>query len=408
MKKIWIINQYAVPNEISKRQLKMAKFLTEHDFDVTIVCGSKVHGTDKNLIQDDRKYIEMEFDGARFIVVKSMDYTGNGIKRILASIKFERDVMKMAKKMPKPDIVISDFVGLFGNAFLKFKTQYGAKFITDVLDLWPESFVDMGYIGRNNPITKVLYAMEHKAYRLADYCIFSFEGGKDYIVEKGWDKDVDLSKVKYLNNGIDLEEVLRQREEYVYEDADLDSDKFKVVYLGSISEANNPRLLVDTAAVLKERNIDDIIILVYGDGSQRKNLESEAKEKGITNIIFKGRVDIKYAPGILYKTDLCLLNWAPMPLLRFGTSQNKMFMYFSSEKPVLSTVSPAYDLIKRYNNGIIAENNPKSIADGIIKFRYMEQEEYDMYCANSYKVAQDYDYNKLFEILIDILEEKTC
>lgn len=404
MKKIWIINQYAVPNEISKRQLKMSKFLTEHGYDVTIVCGSKVHGTDKNLIQDDRKYIQTEFDGAHFIVVKSMDYAGNGIKRILASIKFERDVMKMAKKMPKPDIVISDFVGLFGNAFLKFKTKYGAKFITDVLDLWPESFVDMGYIGRNNPITKVLYAMEHKAYRLADYCIFSFEGGKDYIVEKGWDKDVDLSKVKYLNNGIDLEEVLRQREEYVYEDADLDSDKLKAVYLGSIRQANNVQAIVDGAEALKIRGIEDVDILVYGDGDKREELEKQCAEKGLTNIKFKGRLDIKYAPNVLNRGDLCLFNFEDAPLLRFGCSPNKLFMYFAAEKPVLSTVRPNYDLVEGRECGIVVNNDGESIADGLERIKNLSKEEYEQCCRNSGLVAKEFDYKQLVEsVLIKLL-----
>lgn len=408
-KRVWIIDQYASWRSIATRQIKFCNILQSYGYDVTVICGSFVHKSNRDLLAKNEKFRYMEIEGAKYLVVKSKAYEGNGLGRILASLKFQKDVMKVTKKMPKPDIVISDYVGLFGNKFLKFKTKYGAKLITDVLDLWPETFVDMGYIKRKSLIAKILYKMEHKAYSVADYCMFSFEGGADYFIEKGWDTghggDLNVDKVLYINNGVDLEEYNMLQKENILEDADLDCNKFKAVYLGSISEANNASLLVDTAIELNKTD-DDIVILVYGDGSQREELERLCKQHELKNIKFKGRLDIKYAPNVLSRGDLNLFNFADIALLRFGCSPNKLFMYLASGKPVLSSVKPNYDIVAGKQCGIVTGNNAKAFAEGIVKFKNMEKQDYLQYCERCKDIAKQFDYRYMIEtVLLPVLRE---
>ena len=130
--------------------------------------------------------------------------------------------------------------------------------------------------------------MEHKSYREADGIIFSFQGGRDYIIDKGWSKevggDVDTSNIGYLNNGVDIDTVDRQKMEFVLNDPDLESERFKVVYLGSISAFNGLDVLVETAKVLEDRGINNIIILVYGYGNQEEKLKKMVQQYGLTNI----------------------------------------------------------------------------------------------------------------------------
>ena len=121
---------------------------------------------------------------------------------------------------------------------------------------------------------------------------FSFQGGRDYIVDKGWSKekggDVDTSDIGYLNNGIDLATVDKQKDECVLEDLDLDNNKFKVVYLGSISAFNGLDVLVETAKELQERNVEDVVFLIYGYGNQEERLKKMAQDYNLQNIKFKG------------------------------------------------------------------------------------------------------------------------
>lgn len=407
-KTIWIVNQYCVPVPNRTRQIILSQYLEERGYKVYILCGSTVHGQNKNLITDKRKYIAQRFDGADFLVIKTGNYNGNSIKRVLVSLQFQYSIKRLSRQLPKPDVIVSDFAGLFGNVFLSWKRKYKTKLIFDILDLWPEAMVDVGYLKKNSLPAKILYQMEHTSYREADGIIFSFEGGRDYITEKKWDiangGDVDINKVGYLNNGVDLATVDHRRENLPLDDPDLDLDVFKAAYLGSIRLVNDVELLVEAAKALQERGIEDILILVYGDGDHRPMLEEKVKEYGLRNIKFKGRLPVEYAPNMLSKCNLNLFSFKNIPAARFGGSQNKLFMYFASGKPVLSSFHPNYDLVKDRGCGIVVPSTPEAIADGIVRFRDMPTDEYQQYCHNCRTVAEEFDYKNLVTVLIDQIE----
>lgn len=405
MKKVvWIVNEYNFPDAMKSRQTNLCQRLNEREYDAYIISGSSGNKGQKNRLDSKEQIRYVETDEARGFIVRTSDYSNN-YKRVLVALQFQYKVWKLRKKIPKPDVIISDFAGLFGNIFLRWKKKYGTKIIYDILDLWPEGFVEMGYLKRNAPITKLLYYMEHKSYREADGIIFSFEGGKDYIVDKGWNKenggDIDVSNIGYLNNGVDLEAVDRQRKKYVLRDLDLDTNKFKIVYLGSISEFNGLDVLVETARILQERNIEDVIILVYGFGNQEERLKKMVSDYGLTNIKFKGKLDKKYAMSLLSRADVNIFTFRNTGLLKYGVSPNKLFMYFASGRPVLSMIKPAYDLVESYHAGISVENNPEKVVKAIETFKTMDAEEYQQYCLNARKVAELYDYDKLIDVLVE-------
>ena len=146
----------------------------------------------------------------------------------------------------------------------------------EVRDLWPESIVEYNKISRKNPIIQILYQLEKWIYKKADQLIFTMEGGKEYIRDKGWDKVVDLKKVNHVNNGVDLEEFEENYKKYQINDSDLMNDStFKVVYVGSIRQVNNLGTLVDAAKYLKDDK--SIQILIYGDGTEKKKLEKNVR-----------------------------------------------------------------------------------------------------------------------------------
>ena len=51
------------------------------------------------------------------------------------------------------------------------------------------------------------------------------EGGKKYVIDKKWNKEnggkINLNKIHYINNGIDLEEYEINKNTYLIDDPDL-------------------------------------------------------------------------------------------------------------------------------------------------------------------------------------------
>ena len=175
-------------------------------------------------------------------------------------------------KFEKPDVIVADCNCINYRGLQKFAKKYGIAFVTEVRDLWPLSIVEYMGISDKNPVIKYLYGQEKRMYKNSDAIIFSMPGGGDYIKDKGWEKQVSLDKVFNINNGIDVEEQQRQAKENAFSDPDLDDDSFKVIYCGSIRKVNNVGKLVEAAELLKEDK--DVKFLIYGDGTQKAELET--------------------------------------------------------------------------------------------------------------------------------------
>jgi glycosyltransferase involved in cell wall biosynthesis len=357
-KKIWLINPYAMPPKYEARiqTIKRAQYLMEFGHDVTIISGSFLHNKDINLILDKRRFVIKEYDGIKFIHIRTSNYSGNGVKRFYNLFEFSIRLFFLSRRFEKPNVIAQIATIPFGNILYYVAKRFKAKYIVDVVDLWPESFVALGLISKNNPILGLAYLAEKWLYIKADEIVFSMEGGKDYIIEKGWNKEdggsIDLKKVHYINNGVDLNDFDSDKKLYKINDPDLINETlFKVIYLGSIRLANNLKLLIDAAAILKERN--GIRFFIYGDGDDREFLEHYCKEHNIHNVMFKNKwVELKYVPYILSKSSLNILNYMPTSIVKYGGSQSKSFQYMASGKPICSNLQMGYCPITKYNLGI--------------------------------------------------------
>lgn len=401
-KNIWIINHYGEPPTVGKytRHYKFALELIKRGYDVRIFAASTIHRTNVNYINDNRQFIEKEIEGVPFVFVKTCNYEGNGMKRVKNMFQYATRVLKVTKNFEKPDVIYASSPHpLTWLAGYKLAKRYNAKFIAETRDRWPETLVAMGAIKRNSLPAKILYKLEKFIYNKADKLIFTIPGGKDYVESIG----LDTSKVRYINNGVDIDEFNNNKVINVFKDVDLDDDSvFKVVYTGSMGIANSLNYLIQAAELIQNEGHKDIKFILFGDGYQKKELEKYVENNNINNVIFKGKVEKKYIPNILSKSNLNVFTGKHIYLYKYGLSLNKMFEYYASGKPTLSNIECGYDMLEKYNCGMTVKGgSPKALAEGILKFYNMPKEEYDMYCENALEAAQDFD----FKILTDKLEK---
>lgn len=380
--------------------LKRAQYLIESGYDVTIIGGSYLHNSSINLIRDNRKFIEVKYDGIKFIHIKTNSYSGNGLLRFYNLCLFHCRLFILSNHFVKPDVIAHVAAVPFGNILYYLAKRYNAKYIVDVVDLWPESFVSYGLISRKNPLTKFAYWAEKWLYQHADEVVFSMEGGRNYIIEKGWDigsgGKVDLNKVHYINNGVDLVDFNRNRELYKIDDADLENDSFfKIIYLGSVRLVNNVKLLIEAAELLKSE--EHIKFLIYGDGPERISLENYCKINQLSNVVFKNKwIEMKYVPYVLSRSSLNILNYQPSSISRFGGSQSKSFQYMASGKPICSNIMMGYCPITKYKLGIAKDfKTPYEYANAILSMVNLNSKDYTEICNNARNAAENYDYKTL-------------
>lgn len=411
MKTIWFVSHASTLPQYAMRTRtnNFAKYLAKYGYKVEVFTSSKIHNTDINLIEDKKTlFISNEIDGVIYNSIRTSNYKGNGLKRIINFIQFPMRFYRVAKKKKnKPDIIINNPQSVLGLIQYHVSRKMKARFITEVRDLWPESIVAYKGVSRKNIIIKILYFFEKWIYKRADSIIFTIEGGKEYIIDKKWDKEIDISKIHYLNNGVDLDSFNYNKEHYQLEDEDLDNPElFNVIYTGSVRTANNLGIVIDAAKYVQENGENNVKFLIFGDGDEKEKLQKRCIEENIQNVAFKGHVEKKYIPNILTKSSLNILNYTSRGIWKYGGSQNKMFEYLASGKPVLSTIKMGYDIIEKYNAGTsLEEQTQESIGKAILSIARLNKDEYEEISNNALNAARDYDFNVLTEKLIDIIEE---
>ena len=414
-KNIWIMNHYAGDMLFDRggRHYNFAKYLRRAGYAPVIFCANSKHGKAERYFETDvlwEERIAEEID-TPFVFVRARTYTGNGKQRVLNMIDFYRNVKKAAKEYAaqhgKPDVIYASSVHpLTLVAGLQLAKQFGVKCVCEIRDLWPESIVAYGIVGPHNPAVIALRWLEKWIYKKADAVVFTMEGAYDYIVEQGWEKEIPRAKVHYINNGVDLEQFDYNKEHFCVEDPDLDDpDTFKVVYTGSIRRVNNLGLLLDAAKCVKNPNIR---FLIWGDGDERAALEQRVRDEHIGNVVFKGKVEKKYIPSIVSRADLNFAHNDPSPLFRFGISFNKLFDYLAAGKPVLCDFPCPYNPAVTYGAGIEAtDTQPQQIAKAIDALVTSAEQEWQSYCANARRAAEDYDFKRLTDKLIAVIESIT-
>lgn len=412
---IWILNHYASDMYFAEggRHYYFAKYLKQMGHNPIIFCANSKHNSDGITYFDFKstwiEKINTETE-VPYIFIKVRAYGKNGKDRILNMFDFFHNVIRAGKEYAdekgKPEIIVASSVHpLTMMAGINLAKSFGIKCICEVRDLWPESIVTyLRGFKRNNPIIRLLYLGEKHIYKKADALIFTMEGGYDYIIERGWDKEIPKDKVYHINNGVDLAQFNRNRDVYKISDFDFGKqDSFNVVYAGSIRKVNNLDQLLDIAKLINNRRIK---FLIWGDGDELPMLRRRIEEENINNVIFKGKVDKKYVPYITSMADLNIAHNNESPLFRFGISFNKIFDYLAAGKPIICDFYAKYNPVISYGAGVYCRSSePNEVALQIESFSNMTEEEQNKYASAALKAAQYFDFKNLTTELLRIIEE---
>lgn len=401
--RIWIVNYYTSPDCSNPRYLAFAKHFMAAGYEVLTFYA------DWNLEVDAPLFERQKVNGLDFVRVKAPYYVGNGVARMKSLYGFSKTLKKHCLEFEKPDVVLQNIHPPFDYPIVKMAKKLGAKYISEAWDLWPEFFVTLGLVGRNNPAMKIAYAIEKRYYYFADEIVFTFLGAFDYLKRQRWMKEqggrIDSAHLHYINNGIDLDEFDKNKLAFKRPDYDINNTEIKkIVYLGSINRANNVKTLIDAAALLQDSS--DVRFFIYGDGAYRLELEQYVKENGINNVVFKEkRIPLEECAWVVNQATVNVMNYEK-GFGRFGVSSGKMFQYLAAGKPIVCNVDIAYDNVIEDNNLGVAHDidTPEEFAEAIRRLAEQPKEEYDAMCARVREVVKRFDYKVLAAEELKVVE----
>lgn len=414
---IWFLNQnsYLPEDGPHTRHYALAKYLVQKGYEPFIFAGNELHHNGRRIDTHGELFVEKIVNGVHFLYVRTTHYEKNDHRRAMNIASYYRNVFPacraIAKKYGSPDIIYASCMYPTAIAAgIKLAKKYNIKCISESRDIVPEGFVKDGALKEKSLIAKAASAYMKRLYYNSDSLVFTFSGGKEYIRDKGWDIGqggrVDLNKVHYINNGVDLDDFNQNAKAFVLPNKDLDDSNTKcVVYFGAIRFMNNMPLFLDTAKALQNKERNDIKILLWGTGTKMEEVQKAIDEAYLKNISLEGYVDKKYIPGIAKRADL-FIGTGNSTNLKYGMSFNKLFDYLAGGKPIILPFKSGNSIVEKNRAGTEIENaTGETIADEIIRYADMDRKEYGDYCQRVAHLAESFDYKKLADEIDEIVKK---
>lgn len=404
-KRIWIVNYYTGnPDKIfNPRYTQLAHYFMQAGYEV-ITFNANYENNEHSPLFERKQYGEFDY-----IHVKAPMYVGNGLKRMYSIWKFAQIINQHTNDFERPDVILHNVHAPFDYPIVKAAKKTGAKYVSEVWDLWPDQFVHLGLVSSHNPIMSFFYWVEKHIYYQADQLIFTSLGCLEHLKSKGWTLEtggkIDMRNVHYINNGVDLEQFNNNKLSFPRSDVDLNrKDIFKIIYMGSVSYANHVKTLIDAAALLQHD--EKYNFFIYGDGGQRDELEKYVTDNNIKNVHFKER-----------QIPLCEVAWvvsqATVNVMTYekgfaylGISAGKLFQYLAAGKPIICNVEIAYDDVISDNElGVSGDlDTPEMFAQSIRRLAEQPNYMYQGMCERVRKVAERFDYKNLAAEEIKVIE----
>jgi glycosyltransferase involved in cell wall biosynthesis len=203
--------------------------------------------------------------------------------------------------------------------------------------------------------------LEWASYRSAHGLIGLSPGIVEGVVRRG----VPRECVTLIPNGCDMQ--IFAGGVAPWRPSQVASGDLLAVFAGTHGVANGLDAVLAVAAELKRRGRHDIKLLLIGQGKLKADLQRNAAEQGLDNVLFHDPVNKERLAGLMASADLGLQILANVPAFYYGTSPNKFFDYIAAGLPVLNNY-PGWlaDLIVRHSCGYaVPPDSPSKFAQAL-------------------------------------------
>ncbi|MBF4601636.1 glycosyltransferase family 4 protein [Frigoribacterium sp. VKM Ac-1396] len=366
---VWVVNHYATNHERdgrSGRHEQFARRLTDHGWRAVLIAASTDHPSGRQGFGPGRLRRRWRGPTHDFVWLRGVSYARFRAARVLDVLLFTALVLLPGslRDLPRPDLVVGSSVhppaAWAGSVLAR---RLGVPFVYEPRDLWPETLVQFGAIGRRSPVTRVLALLERLCTIRAAHVVSPLEGAGRYLAGRGlhapftWvpngvspelDHDGD-GDTRDMAAGADPTTAVARARSSLSTDA-----PFEITYLGSMGPANALGPVVDAFDRAASRpGGEHLVLRLVGAGPERPVLERRAAAgRHVDRVVFEGQVSQRRARAIGRRADCLVANLLPLDLYRHGTSLNKFFEYLLLAKPVVLGASVPNDPVTDSGAGL--------------------------------------------------------
>lgn len=273
-----------------------------------------------------------------------------------------------------------------------------AKFLFEVRDLWPQFAIAVGVL-KNPLLIRLSLWLERFLYRRADRLIVNSPGYLNHVTGRGA-KRADL-----IPNGADPDMFDPSASGASFRTRHRLADKFVVLYAGAHGLSNDLGIVLESANKLAAGS-PEVRVVLLGDGKEKPNLQKQATEMGLTNVLFLPPVPKQEMAEALAGADACLAILKPIEEYK-TTYPNKVFDYMAAGKPVVLAIDGVIrEVVESAGCGLFAQpGDPSALAEAILALAADKEKSRQMGLAGRKYLEQHFSRSKISADLLQILEE---
>jgi hypothetical protein len=323
-------------------------------------------------------------------------------RRILNFVSYMLSAILVALLCVKrPSLVVATSPQFFcGWAGLLYSKMTFRPYILEIRDLWPDSIIEIGAM-RDGVALRLLQVLEKWMYRGATHIVTVGSGYKEKLKEKG----VDGARISVVTNGVDLDVFRPMEPDQLLREKHGIGDRFACAYVGTIGLSSGLDVIIRAGQRLKETGHDDICFWLIGGGAIREDLQAQAKEARLDNIVFSGHQPKELMPNFIASSDVCLAHLKKADLFK-TVLPSKIFEAGGMGKAVICGVEGcAAELMTEGSMGICIEpENERELVEAIIKLKESPAQRRQFEKAGLEFVQGNYTRERLAQDYIEILQ----
>ena len=402
--KIAILTQYYPPEHGApqNRLHDLARRWVLKGHDVTVLTAMPNYPTGKIFPEYRGKFIFTEvIDGVKVIHCWILPSEKKStVRQLICYFSFVKSAAFFGLfKLTKSDFLICESPPLFlGFTALFLSCIKRTKLVTNISDLWPESAVQLGMIGKG-PALRFLEWFEQLLYKKSVLVSCQTEG----IVD-GVKKRYPGARTFLFPNGVDLDMFTPSiPDAALKKELGIPEDCFIVGYGGNHGRSQALEQVLEAARILQDQKI---FIAIFGDGPEKPALEKKTSESGLKNIRFYPSQPRQKMSQIQALWNIALVPLKNIPLFD-GARPSKMFELMGGQIPFIfcGKGEGAEVALKSGCAKVVPPENPAELAATILELSKLPPESRkEMGLKGRDFVVNFYDRAKLAEEFMRELE----
>ena len=269
-------------------------------------------------------------------------------KRAICYFSFFLSACVAGLFLDRPDVIIATspqlLVGLSGWFLAR---VFGVPFVFEVRDLWPESLSAVGARNSRSIFYRVVGSIARFLYRQSQQVVVVSPAFREQLISR-W--DVPEAKIDVVENGVEPDLFSPSSPTDLRRPFALEG-KFVISYIGTVGMAHGLKTVLDAAELIRPE-CPGAHVLLIGDGAERRNVEQEARRRGLKNVSVLPAQPRETVPAFIRASDVCLVLLKKAEAFRTVIPTKMLEFMACGRAVVLGVEGQAADILQQAKAGL--------------------------------------------------------